>query len=80
MFYWCIRVVLVIDHIEFSDNKTWFNMKLLKAMTGGADNKDPNEVSMSTSQYTKQMKAAYKACSIESHTWLHFGRKCARRH
>ena len=23
------------------------------------------------------MKAACKACNIESNTWLHFGRKCA---
>ena len=48
------QVTNELDHIDFSDNKTWFNRKLLKAMTGGADNKDSKEVSMSTSQYTKK--------------------------
>ena len=69
------QVTNELDHIDFSDTKTWFNRKLLKAMTYGGDNKEPNEIPMSTSQYTKKMKAACKAYSIESNTWLHFGRK-----
>ena len=66
-----------IKNIDFSKNSTWFNRKLLKAMTCGADSTDPNEEPMSPSQYTKKMKNACKSCNIESNTWLHFGRKCA---
>ena len=43
-----------LDNIGFSNKKTCFNRKLLKAMTGGGDSKDPDEVSMSPSQYTKK--------------------------
>ena len=66
-----------IKSIDFSKNSTWFNRKLLKAMTCGADSTDPNEEPMSPSQYTKKMKNTCKSCNIESNTWLHFGRKCA---
>ena len=65
------QVTNELDHIDFSDNKTWFNRKLLKAMTGGADNNHQNELSMTTSKYNKKMKAACKACNIESQIWLH---------